>query len=168
MLRWIGGGNPRQPLYLIRVAAQIRRCGASVTGAEGRRALIVEDEGITASLLADELAETGFRTVGIADTAATAVAVFERERPDLVIADVRLREGDGISAARPMEKQGAAVMFITAHCFDLVMSSGVGIACLQKPFEPDIIGLAALAVLHYEQHGAKPAWAPSELHFIKH
>ena len=90
--------------------------------------------------------------------------MFERERPDLVIADVRLREGDGISAARPMEKQGAAVMFVTAHCFDLVMSSGVGVACLQKPFDPGIIGLAALAVLHYEQHGSKPAWAPSELH----
>jgi hypothetical protein len=57
---------------------------------------------------------------------------------------------------------------VTAHCFDLVLDSGIGIACLQKPFDPGIVGVAALAVLHYEEHGAKPAWAPSELHFIKH
>lgn len=138
-----------------------------MTAAQGMSALILEDETITASMVADELADTGFRLVGIADTADRAVAVFTRERPQLVVADVRLREGDGITAVRPMEREGAAILFITAHCFDLVIGSGVGVGCLQKPFDPEIIGPAALAVLHYGAHGTKPAWAPPQLHFIK-
>jgi DNA-binding response OmpR family regulator len=138
-----------------------------VTAAEGRKALVIEDESITASMVAEELVDAGFRLVGIADTADGATAAFARERPKLVIADVRLRVGDGISVARPMQEQGAAILFITAHCFDLVMESGVGVACLQKPFDPEIVGPAALAVLHYEESGRRPDWAPSELHFIK-
>jgi DNA-binding response OmpR family regulator len=138
-----------------------------MTSAQGLRALIIEDEAITASMVADELTDTGFCLVGIADTADQAITLFGRERPQLVVADVRLRAGDGITAARPMEREGAAVLFITAHCFDLVMNSGVGVGCLQKPFSPDVIGPAALAVVHYGQHGTKPPWAPPQLHFIK-
>lgn len=138
-----------------------------MSASQGRSALVVEDEAITASLVAEELVNAGFRLVGIAGTAERAAAAFARERPKLVVADVRLREGNGISAAGPMEAQGAAVMFITAHCFDLVVESGIGIACLQKPFDPEIVGPAALAVLHYEEFGRKPDWAPSQLHFIR-
>ena len=138
-----------------------------MTSAQGLRALIIEDEAITASVVADELAEIGFSLVGVADTADRAITVFAQERPQLVVADVRLRDGDGITAARPMELGGAAILFITAHCFDLVMDSGVGVGCLKKPFDPEIIGPAALAVVHYGEHGTKPTWAPPQLHFLK-
>lgn len=81
------------------------------------RILIVEDEALIAAELADRLQRRNFTTVGPVDNAADAVACVERERPDLVLMDVRLKgEHDGIWAASRIHEQfGTPVLFLTAN-----------------------------------------------------
>lgn len=90
------------------------------SGAEPRaplRILIVEDEAISALRLEDLVRELGHRPVGLAATREAAIATALREKPDLVLMDVRLaHDGDGLATAREIrERLGAPSIFITAH-----------------------------------------------------
>jgi DNA-binding NarL/FixJ family response regulator len=65
-----------------------------------RRILIVEDEVFVRLDIERELSAAGFDVVGGVDTAQAAIALADRERPDLVLMDVRIAgPQDGISAA---------------------------------------------------------------------
>jgi len=66
------------------------------------RILVVEDEPDNGEYLVRLLEETGFQTL-LATTAAEAIRIARRERPDLVLMDVRLAEGDGRAAARELK-----------------------------------------------------------------
>jgi len=54
------------------------------------RILIVEDEAITAMDLAAELSNLGYEICGTVDTADEAIATALREKPQLVLMDIRL------------------------------------------------------------------------------
>ena len=81
------------------------------------RILIVEDEAITVAALKRELIALGYEVSGTADTTETALAVADREKPDLVIMDITLSGNlDGIAAAVAIRGHvGAPVVFLTAH-----------------------------------------------------
>ena len=65
-----------------------------------RRILVVEDEVFVRLDIEQELERAGYEIVGSADTANEAILLAERERPDLVLMDVRLvGQRDGIDAA---------------------------------------------------------------------
>jgi DNA-binding NarL/FixJ family response regulator len=65
-----------------------------------RRILIVEDEVFVRLDIERELSAAGFDVVGGVDTAQAAIALADRERPDLVLMDVRIAgPQDGVSAA---------------------------------------------------------------------
>jgi DNA-binding response OmpR family regulator len=65
------------------------------------RALIVEDEILIAEELKERLSRLGFSVIAAVDTADEGIAIATRERPDLVVMDIRLKgEKDGIQAAR--------------------------------------------------------------------
>ncbi len=69
-------------------------------GQRARRVLIVEDEVLIALDLRRELTTAGFEVVGVAGSAEDAVNITERERPDAVLMDIRLRGArDGVDAA---------------------------------------------------------------------
>jgi DNA-binding response OmpR family regulator len=74
-LRWIGGVLSAKPV-----------------------ALIVEDDELIGTLLAEMLADMGFAVCAIERTQAGAVEAASRYRPDLIIVDVRLGRGSGIAA----------------------------------------------------------------------
>jgi DNA-binding response OmpR family regulator len=70
------------------------------------RALIIEDEILIAEELRDRLSWLGFSVIGAVDSADEGVAIATRERPDLVLMDIRLRGSkDGIQAACEIRKQ---------------------------------------------------------------
>ncbi len=81
------------------------------------RLLIVEDEALIADELQHRLESLGHQVVAVCDTADSAVAAAERERPDLVLMDIRLKgAGDGIQAAERIYAQlGLPVVYLTAH-----------------------------------------------------
>ena len=81
------------------------------------RVLIVEDEAITALDLATELTGMGYDVCGVVEGADEAVAAAIRERPALILMDIRLAHGgDGIATALDIQRQhDAAIVFLTAH-----------------------------------------------------
>ena len=85
--------------------------------ASALRVLIVEDEFYIALDIEALLAGLGHSTVGIAVSADQAVNICERERPDLVLMDIRLvGTRDGIDAAGEiLARFGIRSVFITAN-----------------------------------------------------
>jgi DNA-binding NarL/FixJ family response regulator len=81
------------------------------------RVLIVEDQYVAAVNCQDELARAGIETVGIASTAAEAWLIASRERPDLILMDIRLASrAGGIETAKEIREQyGIRSVFVTAQ-----------------------------------------------------
>ncbi|MBU3665967.1 MAG: diguanylate cyclase [Chthoniobacterales bacterium] len=103
------------------------------------RILVVEDEAITAMDLAAELRNLGYEVCGIVDTADAAVEVAAREKPQLVLMDIRLGDGgDGVDAARRIyETNDTALIFLTAHSDDATLARALSVSpygYIVKPF----------------------------------
>jgi response regulator NasT len=132
-----------------------------------KRVLVVEDEALVAWLLRDLLESRGYEVVGLASTQSAAVDLCRSRRPEVAVVDVKLKQGDGISAAREMARDGVGVLFLTAHGAQLVSESGLSpTSVVEKPFRPDCIAPAVDAVTHLSETGEVPNWAPPEVTFI--
>ncbi|HEX6805392.1 MAG TPA: response regulator [Terriglobales bacterium] len=83
----------------------------------GLRALIIEDEALIAEELRGRLSGLGFEIIGTVDTAEEGIEIATRERPDLVLMDIRLRgEKDGIEACREIrEEVDVPILYLTAY-----------------------------------------------------
>src|SRR6266542_7151420 len=81
------------------------------------RALIVEDETLIAEELRERLSRLGFSVIAAVDSGEEGVAIATRERPDLVLMDIRLKgEKDGLQAAKEIREQiDVPIVYLTAH-----------------------------------------------------
>ncbi len=107
--------------------------------------LIIEDEPIIAMDIEELVAGCGHRVVGVAATEADAVAIAERCRPGLILADINLGAGgDGTSAvSRIMRSHYAPVIFVTAYPERLLTGEALEPAfVITKPFEPLTLAIA--------------------------
>jgi two-component system, response regulator PdtaR len=94
--------------------------------------LVVEDDAIIATLLAQMLVGMGHNVCATEATEADAVASAARHQPDLMIVDVRLRNGSGLSAVRRIVENGQVPhIFISA---DRLQEVTPGAVLLRKPF----------------------------------
>lgn len=81
------------------------------------RVLIVEDEILVAIDTRSMLETNGFVVVGVAASAEHAISIAEKERPDLVLMDIRL-DGprDGVEAAAEIRQRfDIPTIFVTAN-----------------------------------------------------
>jgi DNA-binding response OmpR family regulator len=80
-------------------------------------ALVVEDETLIAEELSERLTRMGFSVVAAVDSADAAIQAAVRERPDVVLMDIRLKgERDGIHAAAEIRKLvNSPVIYLTAY-----------------------------------------------------
>jgi two-component system, response regulator PdtaR len=70
------------------------------------RIAIAEDNWLVAEYLCDELAALGHTIVGRARTGEELITLVARERPDLVLVDIRLAYGsDGLAAAKEVQER---------------------------------------------------------------
>jgi DNA-binding response OmpR family regulator len=98
-----------------------------------KRLLIVEDEPLVAFDNEHFLVEAGFEIVATVDCVADAIETLASEQIDLVLADVKLRDGDsGIDVAHAAQAQGIPVLFVSGHCPDAALQLAIG--CLAKPY----------------------------------
>jgi diguanylate cyclase (GGDEF)-like protein len=124
------------------------------------RILIVEDEAITAMDLAAELRGLGYEVCGTEDTVEGAIEAVERERPGLVLMDIRLGGGgDGVEAARRIsEGRDVAVVFLTAHSDEETLARALGVSpygYIVKPFRARELKVAVeLALRKHEAERA--------------
>ena len=81
------------------------------------RVLIIEDEAIIAMDLESIVADLGHRVTGVARTRDGAVALGDKETPDLILADIQLADNSsGVDAVNDLLKKlgNRPVIFITA------------------------------------------------------
>lgn len=113
------------------------------------RVLIVEDDVLVSMFLADVVEDAGFDLVGVARTAAEAVALAQEHRPDIALMDANLKGGStGVSAAQTLVRdQEIAIIFISGDSglvHDPAVAALNPVAVVEKPCMPDEL----TAVLH--------------------
>lgn len=135
----------------------------SATGARRPlRVLVAEDEALIRMDLVEMLAEEGYEVVGQAPDGEAAVALAERERPDLVVLDVKMPRLDGITAAqRIAEKRIAPVVILTAfsqrELVERARDAGA-MAYVVKPFtKSDLVPAIEMAVSRHAEISALEA-----------
>jgi len=122
------------------------------------RILLAEDESAVAASLHEQLRALGHEVIGEAATGEQAVAMAAEMRPDVVIMDIMMPDGDGIEAARRIAEQSPLpVVFLSGH-FDEQLLEGVvgsgGLAYLLKPASADQLQAAlTLARERFRQLG---------------
>jgi two-component system response regulator AtoC len=122
--------------------------------AETRSVLIVDDDASIRSLLADLLKENGYQTRD-AKTAAMAVTAIAKQRPDLVMMDVKLPDQDGLDLLRQIKREHPELDIIVMTAFG---GSSSAIKAMEhgaydyvtKPFEVDDLLLTLRRV--FEHH----------------
>jgi CheY-like chemotaxis protein len=102
------------------------------------RALIVEDEAISALALSGMLEDAGWKVTGVAASGERALEMALSDLPDLVLMDIQLRGAlSGLEVAtRLVEEYGVPVIFTTAYTENEVLGDGAlatGFRFLAKP-----------------------------------
>jgi two-component system, cell cycle response regulator len=104
--------------------------------------LVAEDSLVIRAVLAEQLTSRGYRVVE-ADDGEQAVAVFRRERPDVVLLDVEMPRLDGhevlASLKHDPELADVPVVFVTSRVTTEDVVEGLRLGAhdyLRKPFEP--------------------------------
>lgn len=118
------------------------------------RILIAEDDATLLSLLACALEEDGY-TVLRASDGAEALAIAERERPDLILSDVMMPRLSGVELAATLHARE------DGRCPPILLMSAIRprrfperTAFLPKPFDLHIL-LRQVAALLHEPHTAR-------------
>jgi two-component system, response regulator PdtaR len=98
------------------------------------RIMVVEDEGMIATLLADVLEEMGHEVCAVEATETAAVAVALCCRPEMMIVDARLGEGSGISAVDQILRTAFVPHVFVSGDALRVKQLKPGAVVMQKPF----------------------------------
>lgn len=102
--------------------------------------LVVEDDSMIAMLLVETLAEMGHGVCGVEATENGAVMAALRCRPDLIIVDAQLKEGNGISAVDKILGTGFVPYLFVSGDIKKVLAQRPGAVAIEKPFrEPELI-----------------------------
>lgn len=101
---------------------------------------IAEDELITAMDLRKDLLDMGYEVCSFATTGRKAIEIAEREKPDVIIMDIKLRgEMDGMETAKEISSRfGVPSVFISGFTYEYIkqeFGSNEIIEYLPKPVE---------------------------------
>lgn len=102
------------------------------------RILIVDDNIDLLHLLCEQLSGAGYRQIQTALSCAEAKKIFAAERPELMILDINLPDGDGFSLFRSLRVEAdIPALFLSARDADADWLFGLGLGAddyLTKPF----------------------------------
>jgi PAS domain S-box-containing protein len=121
------------------------------------RVMIVEDEALIALDIESHLLQVGYDVVGIVDDCDSALQLFQRTRPGLVLMDIRIRgDRDGIDTARAISQiADVPIVFLTAYADEATVARAAEhtpYGYLVKPF--DERSLVAALVVAVRRHAA--------------
>jgi len=83
-----------------------------------------------------------------AETMQDAIAMLEKQRYDLVVADGRLADGTGMTVAARAQQKGSKALIITGYAFELPKEELGRYDFLLKPVRPDELLMAVDEKLH--------------------
>ena len=112
--------------------------------------LIIEDETVIAMELGRMMQEMGHTVVGMAAREATALELFERMSPRLVLCDIKLLDDDNgiVAAQRILQRFDVPVVFVTAFS-ELLLTGGrlEPAFVVSKPFEAETLKVTVAQAL---------------------
>jgi CheY-like chemotaxis protein len=123
-------------------AQLLAEASATISNQVATDVMIIEDEPIIALDIEDIVQSLGHRVTGIARTETQALALAERQRPGLILADIQLADGSsGMDAVAKILRQiDVPVIFITAFPERLLTGERPEPTFLiTKPFMPDMV-----------------------------
>ncbi len=122
------------------------------------RLLVVEDEALVAFDNEHFLSGAGFHIVGTVDSVAGALQKLSEEADiDLVLVDVDLSDGSGVTVAQAAHARGIQVLFVTGNCPGDARALAAG--CLSKPYpQRDLV--AAIDAIEAVVEGRAPKRLP--------
>ncbi len=128
--------------------------------------LLVDDDALMRRSLAFNLEHSGYRTSNAA-SAEDALALAQRDPPELVLLDIGLPGMDGLDALRHFKEQfEAPVIFVTARRreFDEVLGLELGADdYITKPFDLDVLLARIKAVLRRMEKTSQLSPTPSSV-----
>ena len=121
--------------------------------------LVVDDDALMRRSLAFNLQQSGYRA-STAGNAEDALALCQRDQPDLVLLDIGLPGMDGLDALRQIKDQfNTPVIFVTARRRELDEVLGLELGAddyVTKPFDLDVLLARIKAVLRRSKHLSMP------------
>lgn len=126
----------------------------------GQRVLIVEDEFMIASDLADAVQARGGEVVGPVASVSEARPLLER--CDAGILDCRLTDGLSIPLALHLLSRGCRVVFHTGHLEHDAVPAGASL--VHKPADPQEVVARLAELLRRAPTGSRPAHRPGARH----
>ncbi len=122
----------------------------------GNKILIVEDEFVVANDLRLILMNAGYRVNGIATSAEQADELLKKDKPDIVLLDIRLEgKKTGIDIARKLREDNIAFVYLSAHSNQKILEEAKATepyGFLVKPFrEKDLLVTLDIAWYRYRQ-----------------
>lgn len=116
-----------------------------------KKLLLVDDEHELLKMVTDILKDAGFETVLTATSVQEAVLIAKKEKPDLIVLDIMLPDGDGFSLMQQLcAFTNVPIIFLTAkdETTDKLLGLGLGADdYISKPFMPQELLLRIYAVL---------------------
>jgi len=110
--------------------------------------LLVEDDALVATLLAELLGHMGHYVCAIETTEADAVAAAILHKPQMMIVDVRLRDGSGIAAVDEISQTNCIPHVFVGGDISNLQASRPHAVAIQKPYrEVDLAGAMARALV---------------------
>jgi DNA-binding response OmpR family regulator len=115
----------------------------------GKRALLLEDDGLIAANTGSDLAEVG-AVVDIVATCTDGLRLLGEQQFDFAVLDIKLVDETSYALAAELRHRGVPFLFISGY--DRTRSDFADITLLQKPFSRDDL-LEAIAAMIDEEEG---------------
>lgn len=112
------------------------------------RVVVVEDDAMIGGLLAEMLAGMGYDVCAIEATEADAVSAAARCMPDLMIVDVNLGEGSGVSAIEKIYRAGPVPHVFVSGDVSRVRALRPASIFMQKPYRESDLARVIQQALH--------------------
>jgi response regulator NasT len=128
----------------------------TATKAQRLRVAVADDERDMRQFLQEVLTHLGDQVVAVAETGRQLVEQCRTAKPDLVIADIKMPDMDGIEAAEAVNRERPVpVIIVSAHTDANLLhraSAGGAMTYLVKPVKPsDLEAAITMAMARYRQ-----------------
>lgn len=116
---------------------------------DGKRALLLEDDGLIAANTGSDLAEVGV-SVEVAATCRDGLRILGGQKFDFAVLDIKLVDETSYTLASELRRRGVPFLFISGY--DRTRADFADATLLQKPFSRDAL-LDAIVSLIGEEEG---------------
>ncbi len=108
------------------------------------RFLILDDEPLITTMLAEWLEQQGHDVAGLAHTATEALDLVERTHIEAAILDIQLRDGSAYAVASELRQRHIPFLFATGWSTDSIDADFQHEPIVRKPFEFEALGKSVL------------------------